>query len=100
MKWYLKIPEYFITHHFITEHVMENNNNSVKPAHFDADLWNPDLAPTTEATRTWNWLHFASLWVAMVVCVPTYMLAAGLVSEGMTWYQAIITVLLGNAIVL
>ncbi|MFT6989253.1 MAG: NCS1 family nucleobase:cation symporter-1 [Paraglaciecola sp.] len=98
--WYLKIPKYFITHHFISEHVMENNNNSVKPAHFDADLWNPDLAPTTDETRTWNWIHFASLWVAMVVCVPTYMLAAGLVSEGMTWYQAIITVLLGNAIVL
>ena len=75
-------------------------NNRGKPAHFDADLWNPDLAPTTQQSRNWNWLHFASLWIAMVVCVPTYMLAAGLVSEGMNWYQAIITVLLGNAIVL
>lgn len=64
------------------------------------DLWNEDLAPTTEATRTWTWVHFAALWVAMVVCVPTYMLAAGLVSEGMAWWQAIITVLLGNVIVL
>lgn len=80
----------------------ENNNNTANtlPQGYDADLWNPDLAPTTEATRTWNWLHFAALWVAMVVCVPTYMLAAGLVSEGMAWWQAIITVLLGNVIVL
>ncbi|MCY7296913.1 NCS1 family nucleobase:cation symporter-1 [Alteromonas sp. a30] len=76
---------------------MENRN---KPKHYDSDLWNPDLAPTTREQRTWNWAHFASLWVAMVVCVPTYMMAAGLVSEGMNWWQAVLTVLLGNIIVL
>lgn len=81
---------------------MQNNNNNTAnvPPQYDADLWNQDLAPTDETTRTWNWAHYAALWVAMVVCVPTYMLAAGLVSEGMNWYQAIITVLLGNLIVL
>ena len=65
-----------------------------------ADLWNEDLAPTTEDQRTWDWKSYAALWVAMVVCVPTYMLAAGLVSEGLNWWQAVITVLLGNVIVL
>ncbi len=86
----------------MTTNAVDNNNNTADapPHNFDADLWNEDLAPTTEATRTWNWLHFAALWVAMVVCVPTYMLAAGLVSEGMAWWQAILTVLLGNVIVL
>lgn len=64
------------------------------------DLWNEDLAPTTAETRTWDWKAIAALWVAMVVCVPTYMLAAGLVSEGMNWWQAVVTVLLGNMIVL
>ncbi len=64
------------------------------------DLWNEDLAPTSAATRTWDWKAFAALWVAMVVCVPTYMLAAGLVAEGMNWWQAVLTVLLGNMIVL
>lgn len=67
---------------------------------FDTDLWNEDLAPTTVETRTWDWKSYAALWVAMVVCVPTYMLAGGLVSEGMNWWQAVITVLLGNMIVL
>lgn len=75
-------------------------SDTSKPAGFDADLWNEDLAPTTAEQRTWRWSHYASLWVAMVVCVPTYMLAAGLVSEGMNWWQAVITVLLGNVIVL
>lgn len=69
-------------------------------SNYDADLWNEDLAPTGPDARTWDWKAFAALWVAMVVCVPTYMLAAGLVSEGMAWWQAIITVLLGNIIVL
>ncbi len=67
---------------------------------FDTDLWNEDLAPTTAETRTWDWKSYAALWVAMVVCVPTYMLAGGLVSEGMNWWQAVVTVLLGNMIVL
>lgn len=72
----------------------------IKPSHYDSDLWNEDLAPTTVETRTWVWKDYAALWVAMVVCVPTYLLSAGLVSEGMNWYQAVITVLLGNVIVL
>lgn len=63
-------------------------------------LWNADLAPTAADARTWDWKSFAALWVAMVVCVPTYMLAGGLVAEGMAWWQAVLTVLLGNMIVL
>ncbi len=67
---------------------------------YDSDLWNDDLKPTTEATRTWDWKAYAALWIAMVVCVPTYMLAAGLIAQGMSWDQAVITVMLGNIIIL
>jgi NCS1 family nucleobase:cation symporter-1 len=42
----------------------------------------------------------ASLWVGLSVCIPTYMLAAGLVEGGMNWWQALVTILLGNTIVL
>ncbi len=42
----------------------------------------------------------AALWIGMVVCVPTYMLAGGLIEQGMNWWQALLTVLLGNVIVL
>ena len=82
--------------------IVDNTNNQTmtKPSHYDGDLWNEDLAPTNAETRTWVWKDYAALWVAMVVCVPTYLLSAGLVSEGMNWYQAVITVLLGNIIVL
>ena len=36
----------------------------------------------------------------MSVCIPTYMRASGLIAEGMNWIQAILTILLGNLIVL
>lgn len=65
-----------------------------------ADLVNADLLPTTAAQRTWDWKAIAALWVGMVVCVPAYMLAAGLVTEGMNWKQAVATILLANVIVL
>lgn len=76
---------------------MNQATSSTPPA---ADLWNADLAPTDSAQRTWDWRAYAALWVAMVVCVPTYLLAGGLVSQGMAWWQAVLTVLLGNVIVL
>ncbi len=66
----------------------------------DPHLYNGDLAPTAALGRTWTWTSIAALWVGMVVCVPTYMLAAGLISEGMSWLQAVLCVLLGNVIVL
>jgi NCS1 family nucleobase:cation symporter-1 len=61
---------------------------------------NADLAPTPLERRTWNLWHFASLWVGLSVCIPTYMLAASLIQAGMNWWQSLLTILLGNAIVL
>ncbi|HET7062926.1 MAG TPA: NCS1 family nucleobase:cation symporter-1 [Rudaea sp.] len=63
-------------------------------------LYNADLAPTTPEQRTWAWYHYAALWVGMVMCIPSYTLAAGLIDQGMSPWQAVATVLLGNAIVL
>src|SRR3990170_4769967 len=63
-------------------------------------LWNADLAPTTIAQRTWTWLNISALWVGMAICVPAYLLASGLMTQGMSGWQAMLTVLLGNLIVL
>lgn len=63
-------------------------------------LSNPDLAQTGPEDRTWSMWHIAALWVGMAVCIPTYMLAASMIEAGMSWWQAICTVMLGNLIVL
>jgi len=65
-----------------------------------SSLANPDLLPTTAAQRTWRWYHFAAIWIGMVMCIPSYTLAAGLIDQGMSPWQAVSCVLLGNAIVL
>jgi nucleobase:cation symporter-1, NCS1 family len=62
--------------------------------------WNPDLAPASTAQRTWRLRDMAALWVAMAACVPTYMLASSLIDEGMNWWQAVLTIVLANVIVL
>ena len=63
-------------------------------------LYNEDLAPTSPEQRTWNTYNFAALWISMAHCIPTYMLASGLIGAGMSWSQALGTILLGNMIVL
>ncbi len=63
-------------------------------------LWNRDLAPTPLAQRTWSTYHIAALWIGMSVVITTYTLASGLMQQGMTWWQAMLTILLGNTLVL
>src|SRR5712691_3312148 len=66
----------------------------------DRSLYNEDLAAIPFERRTWGLYNYASLCVAISVCIPTYMLASGLIAGGMSWWQAIGTILLGNLIVL
>ncbi len=66
----------------------------------DTPLSNPDIAPIPASGRTWNWWNYAALWIGMAVCIPTYTLASGLIDTGMSWGQALFTILLGNTIVL
>ncbi|HUJ62971.1 MAG TPA: NCS1 family nucleobase:cation symporter-1 [Kofleriaceae bacterium] len=63
-------------------------------------LHNHDLAPVPVARRTWNTWDFAALWVSMAHCIPTYTLAAVMIADGMAWWQALATILVGNLIVL
>jgi nucleobase:cation symporter-1, NCS1 family len=66
----------------------------------DSSLYNADLAPIPAEKRSWGTYNYASLWVAMSVCIPTYMLASGLIAGGMNAMQAVFTIFLGNLIVL
>lgn len=63
-------------------------------------LFNADLAPVPVKARNWTTYNYAALWISMAHCIPTYMLSSGLISAGMNWWQALITILLGNTIVL
>lgn len=66
----------------------------------DSPLWNKDLAPTTLNQRTWSTWNIAALWIGMSVVITTYMLGGSFIAQGMNWWQAMMTILLGNTIVL
>src|SRR4051812_41746003 len=61
---------------------------------------NADMAPTLPSERRWGLKDMAVLWISLAACIPTYMLASSLIAGGMNWWQAILTILLGNVIVL
>jgi nucleobase:cation symporter-1, NCS1 family len=63
-------------------------------------LYSEDLAPVPVTNRKWNTWNYAALWISMSLCIPTYMLASSLIGGGMNWWQAILTIFLGNTIVL
>ena len=80
---------------------MSTSTNLATSRNIEASpLYNHDLAPTTGAKRTWTTYNYAALWVSMSVNILTYMLAASLIQGGMDWKQAVLTIFLGNTIVL
>lgn len=66
----------------------------------NSSLYSEDLAPVPKHKRTWTTWNYAALWISMSLCIPTYMLASSLIDGGMNWWQAILTIFLGNTIVL
>ncbi|GMI96614.1 nucleobase cation symporter 1, plastidic nucleobase transporter [Hibiscus trionum] len=66
----------------------------------DPTLANDDLKPTTPTQRNFHWWEMASLWIGLVVGVPSYYMAASLVDLGMAWWQGIATVVAANMILL
>lgn len=68
--------------------------------HTNSSLYSEDLAPVTSEKRTWTTWNYTALWISMSLCIPTYMLSSSLIEGGMNWWQAILTIFLGNTIVL
>ncbi len=66
----------------------------------DPGLSSPDLDPVPAAGRSWGTGNYTALWISMSLCIPTYMLASSLIEGGMSWWQALLTIFLGNSIVL
>jgi NCS1 family nucleobase:cation symporter-1 len=63
-------------------------------------LHNEDLAPVPITKRTWTTYNYLALWIGMAINIPSWLLASGLIGIGMSWTQAIMTIFLGNLIVL
>ncbi len=85
------------------------DKENTKISEFENPLWggrgassltNEDLAPVPPSKRTWGTWNYAALWISMSLCIPTYTMASSMINNGMNWWQAVLTIFLGNAIVL
>jgi NCS1 family nucleobase:cation symporter-1 len=74
--------------------------NRIKSESRESSLYNEDLAPTGPEDRTWTTYNIAALWIGMAIVITTYTLASGLMASGMNWWQALLTISLGNILVL
>jgi NCS1 family nucleobase:cation symporter-1 len=72
----------------------------IKAGAMASSLYNEDLAPTGPEQRTWTTYNIAALWIGISIVITTYLLAAGLMAAGMNWWQALLTISLGNILVL
>jgi len=73
-------------------------------AHSEAEqnhsMWNDDLRPCTLAEHSWPGSKFASLWIGMCLCIPTYTLAGSMISLGLNWWEAVLAIFVGSVVVL
>ena len=72
----------------------------IKTGAMSSSLYNEDLASTGPEQRTWTTYNIAALWIGMSIVITTYLLASGLMAAGMNWWQALLTISLGNVVVL
>ena len=66
----------------------------------NANMWNDDLRPCSLDEHSWKGNKFASLWVGMCICLPTYSLASGMIALGMNWWESVLTILTGSLVVM
>lgn len=71
-----------------------------KEAKQNHSMWNEDLRPCTLAEHSWPGSKFASLWIGMCLCIPTYTLAGSMISLGLNWWEAVLAIFVGSVVVL
>ena len=56
--------------------------------------------PIGKKERTWGTWDMANLWIGMIVSIAVYQVASGLIVSGMSWAQALFTIVLGHTLVM
>ncbi|KAL4874958.1 permease for cytosine/purines, uracil, thiamine, allantoin-domain-containing protein [Aspergillus karnatakaensis] len=59
---------------------------------------NEDIRPVEAERRTWTFSSFHNFWLLINCTIATYLTGSSLIPLGLTWWQAIISIILGNII--
>ncbi|EER25466.1 NCS1 nucleoside transporter family protein [Coccidioides posadasii C735 delta SOWgp] len=61
------------------------------------DRWiNNDIKPIESERRTWSSWTFTNYWILVNSNISTYMTGSSLIALGLSWWQAIIAIVIGN----
>ncbi len=74
-------------------------NLHLPPELKDSPLSGKDMAPLPHEERTWGMLDMTAIWIGMAVCIPTYLLASGMIRSGLSWEAALIIIALANLVI-
>lgn len=74
-------------------------NLHLPPELNDSPLNGKDMAPLPHEDRTWGTLDMTAIWIGMAVCIPTYLLASGMIRAGLSWEAALIIIALANLVI-
>ena len=56
--------------------------------------------PLSSKERNWSAWDMGILWIGMIVSIAVYQVASGLIVSGMSWAQALLTIVLGHTLVM
>lgn len=74
--------------------------DGIKAIQTRPNFYSDATKPISKAQRDWHMKDMANLWVGLIVSVAVYQVASGLLVAGMTWYEALITIVLGHTLVM
>ncbi|KAH7024575.1 permease for cytosine/purines, uracil, thiamine, allantoin-domain-containing protein [Microdochium trichocladiopsis] len=67
------------------------------PADQQINKWiNDDLRPVPPERQTWDALQYAQLWFLVNMNISTYQTGSSMLAAGLSWWQALIAILVGN----
>lgn len=72
----------------------------VKEIQAHKNFYSDATKPIPREKRDWHMKDMANLWIGIIVSVAVYQVASGLLVAGMTWYEALLTIVLGHTLVM
>lgn len=68
------------------------------PEEQESNRWsNEDIRPVPPERQRWGWLQFVELWFCINLNMSSYQTGAALLASGLTFWQAILVIVFGNA---
>ncbi|QUG40615.1 NCS1 family nucleobase:cation symporter-1 [Psychrobacillus sp. INOP01] len=80
--------------------IIELNEVGIEEIKKHKNNYTESTRPISKAERSWGAFSMGNLWIGMIVSIAVYQVASGLIVAGMTWYQALFTIVLGHTLVM